>query len=139
MGKILRYWKFWNCRRILDIYRNWLLKCFWAIARMTLRKNSSHYILSTIFYNCEALAGFFVDLVFNIGTLEVFLSLEVSVFDCQRHILPRCRYSTNEARFAKRNHWEIPVSRSWKQIFITEKPMPVFFVFFLFAGVVLIP
>ena len=28
MGKILRNWKFWNCRRILDIYRNWLLITF---------------------------------------------------------------------------------------------------------------
>ena len=25
MNKIRRNWKFWNCRRIFDIYRNWLL------------------------------------------------------------------------------------------------------------------
>ena len=35
------------------------LKLFWTIFRTSLLRNSSHYILNTIFYNREALTGVF--------------------------------------------------------------------------------
>ena len=35
LGKIWRKWKFWNCRRILDIYRNWLLIEDWGRKQAT--------------------------------------------------------------------------------------------------------
>jgi len=57
---------------------------FLAIFRKSLLKNSIlySYILNAIFYNCEALTGFFVDYV-NTGTLEVFVLLKISVVECR--------------------------------------------------------
>ena len=42
------------------------------------------------FYNCKALTGFFVDLVFTPERLKFPFRLSISVVDCRRHILPSC-------------------------------------------------
>ena len=42
LGKIWRNWKFWNCRRIFDIYRNWLLKQAKHLMQAKQRKKLKH-------------------------------------------------------------------------------------------------
>ena len=79
-------------------------KVLLAIFRTSLLRNSSHYILNTIFCNCEALTGFFVDLVFNTGTFEIFLSLEdfscwLSTPHFAKGRRANSRYSLNERIF----------------------------------------
>ena len=48
LGQNIKNWRFWNCRRILDIYRNWLLTVF----------RTSIIVFLVTFLVCGFLVGF---------------------------------------------------------------------------------
>ena len=56
------------------------LRFFWAISRMSLHRNSSHYILNTFFYNCQSSTSFLEMLILiYIERLKISWHLRISV------------------------------------------------------------
>ena len=67
----------------------------------------NHYTLNAIFYNCKALTGFFVDLVFTPERLKFPFRLSISVVDCRRHILPSCMVAGKSKIFIEWKNFSI--------------------------------
>ena len=76
------------------------------------------------FYNCKALTGFFVDLVFTPERLKFPFLLSISVVDCRRHILPSCMVAGKSKIFIEWKNFSI------KSLVLNNS---IFFTFSFFA------